>query len=359
MSEANVNSTDIQVPETMHIESNPITKDDGDEEIAVFKDEVRDSIFAKRREMLEKEVESQKPIDVAEKEEIAEDIAIPKQASDDSNKEETKSEEEKFILNVYGQQKELTKDELIKEAQKGMAATQIFQEGHRLKEEAIRTKEEALQIANAVKQNLQPVKAEQPITPQVVDKDKIKDIAKRINYGSEAEQEQGFLELLDAAEAKVRGQVQQALPPEQLINVATQQAIAAMKAEQEQEILKKEFPDILADYPISMATDMIVNQLADKYKHEGRAISRLDLFREAGTLAREKYLKPVSEPVKEVPPVQAAKIDISNDKIERKRAAPKHPVAANKIATEPPPAYGVGVSSIVNQMRKARGQPVY
>lgn len=366
MTEANVNTTPLDLPVTMKFEEAPQAVEpkpiDNDEPPPPFKDEIRDAIFAKRRALLEKEVEDQEnepsedlPEPVVAKSEPAVTIhAEPAKPAVEPSVSENKDEQEKFILNVYGQTRELTKDEVIREAQKGLAASQAWQD-------AAQMKNEAMQIAQAIK-NMQPQQAAPQNTPQkteALDKDKVRDIAKRINYGSEEEQANAIQELGATIEAKVRGQAQ-SLPPEQLINIATQQAVSVirseMKTEQEQDILKKEFADILADYPLSMATDVIANQLAQKYQQEGRQKTRIELFREAGTLARDKYLKPVQAPQ---PIAQAATVKLSDDKIERKRAAPKPPASANKVSVEPPPSYGVGVSSVVNQMRKSRGQPVY
>lgn len=360
MSEANVNTTEIEIPQVMQMDQSPppepIKSENG--EPVPFKDDARDAIFAKRRQILEDEMEAQgfspeaedpetAPVIIAKAEPKIEARVVPEvQPEPPAN-----PEQEEFLLNVYGQQRKLTKDELIREAQKGLAASQIFHEGHRMREEA-------LQIAQAVKQNLQPAqvaKENPPQATQILDDSQAREIAKRINYGSEEDQVKALQDLGASIEARVRGQ-SNSLPPEQLVNYATQHTMAAIKAETEQETLKAEFGDILKDQALSSAADVIANQLAQKYHAEGISKSRLELFREAGNTTRERYLKPA-----EATPVQAPAapiIAVNNDKLERKRAAPKHPAAANKVASEAAPAYGVGVSSIVNQMRKARGQPV-
>lgn len=352
-------TTDIEVPQTMQLESTPAPepiKSENDE-IPVFKDEVREGIFAKRRELLEREMLDQglepqgsDPVEPAAHIEAPKVKATPV-ATPVIEEPIVSPEQEKFLLNVYGETKELTKDELIREAQKGMAASQIFHEGHRMRDEA-------LQIANSVKQHLQPQAAKEnpPAPPSIIDTDNAKEIARRINYGSEEDQINAIKDLGASIEAKVRGQ-HQSLPPEQLVNIATQQTLAIIEARKEQDTLKAEFKDVLEDRYIAAAADAIANELAVKYRDQEIPKSRLELFREAGLTVRERYLRnaDTNPPENPAPPV----IVVDNkDKIERKRAAPKPPAAANKIATEPPPAYGVGVSSIVNQMRKSRGQPI-
>ena len=359
MPEANVNTTNIELPQTMNLDTvqNPEPIKQENDEIKTFDDPVREAIFAKRRGILEQEMLDQ-GLEPQGKEIEPEPAVVkteeePKPVAAKPYVKVEPTDQEKFILNVYGQQKELTKDELIREAQKGMAATQIFQEGHRMKDEA-------LQIAQSVKQHLQPAPAAKENPPQsqsIVDDNKAREIAKRINYGSEEDQGNAIKDLGAIIEARVRGQAPTALPPEQLIDYATRQAIAAIDLRTEQDTLKTEFKDILEDRYIAAAADAIANDLAVKYRNEGAPKSRIDLFREAGTIARDRYLKaaPAAPVENSAPPVMVVN---NTDKLERKRAAPKPPVAANKVAVEPPPAYGVGVSSIVNQMRKARGQPV-
>lgn len=365
--EANVNTTELEVPQTMQLDMTPTPEPIKSDEDSppVFKDEARDAIFAKRKQILTDEMTSQGlelPLTEqelkteAKQEEPVIDTKItpePVIETKPETKVETTPEQEDFILNVYGVQKKYTKDELIREAQKGAAASQVFNEGYRMKQEA-------MQIADAVKQNLQPQQAAKENPPQsapAIDDNKAREIAKRINYGSEEDQINAIKDLGASIEARVRGQAQ-SLPPEQLVNYATQQALAVIEARTEQEALRTEFSDILADRALSSAADVIANELSQKYQSEGINKSRLELFREAGKTARERYLKPVEAITPPVQPAAPPAIVVSNDKIERKRAAPKPPAAANKVAVEPPPAYGVGVASIVNQMRKARGQPI-
>lgn len=382
MPEANVNTTELEVPQTMQLDMTPTPapikpETEEGEPPPLFKDEVRESIFAKRREQLQKEMTDQglEPSIVAEpvkpvEEPVLEQKIAPEPKPEIKEKPEPEplsaktAAEEEFILNVYGKEQKYNLrnpadlERLKQSAQKGEAATQIFQEGHRMRDEA-------LQIANAVKQNLQPQQAAKENPPQlaqpILDKERAREIAKRINYGSEEDQVNAIVDLGASIESRVRGQASSALPPEQIAQFATQQAITYMKAEQEQETLKSEFADILADKALAAAADVLASERRDYYQQQGVTKSRLELFREAGTLAREKYLRPKVEesPVQPNATAQAPTVAIGNDKLERKRAAPKPPAAANKVAVEPPPQYGVGVSSIVNQMRKARGQPVF
>src|SRR5581483_11457658 len=82
------------------------------------------------------------------------------------------------------------------------------------------------------------------------------------------------------------------LTPEVLVDVATRNAINVITAQQEQDILKSEFKDIVSDPALAYATDFMANQLTQKYSALGQQKTRLELLREAGNMARERYLKP-------------------------------------------------------------------
>lgn len=363
MVEANINTTDLEVPQTMHIDSLPAPQpiEADDEAPPIFEDKVRNDIFAKRQAMLEREMEDQGLPTNKQDDVVIEPVHV---VAIEKPIEPVQSEKDDFILNVYGKEEKYDLDNpsdrerLKQEAQKGRAATQVFQEGYRMKEDGLRAMQEAQRIAELVKQNLQPQPAASTNTPHQaqLDDNLMRDVAKRINYGSEDEQAAALRDYGAIIADQIRGQTQ-VLPPDQLVDIATKNAVAVLDARAEQEILKKEFVDILSDKPLAHATDIILNDLYQNYQQQGVQKSRLELFREAGNIAREKYLRPS---IQEIPAQQPITVQAATslDKLERKRAAPKSPVAANKISSEPPPAYGVGVGSIVNQMRKARGQPV-
>lgn len=346
-----------------------------DVDVTRFNDTIRDEIAAKRREQLEKESALSAPIvaeEAAEKpaEEITETVApSAKEVSPPSQTEENATEttagspQKKYALNINGQNVEYTEAELIAQAQRGVGAENKFREAAELRRQA-----EALMFATH--QNLQPQNVVNNNTVKQdlqspISNDALRDIAKRMNYGTEEDQVNALREageLFSKSTGRAPGPT-----PEELVHIATQNALAVLDTRNEQQILAQEFPDIIADIPIAHATDLIANQLAYKYQSLGMVKTRVELLREAGTQARQKYLQNNVPPAQPNSSVQSATVNISNDKIERKRTAPQPPNAANKVASDPNAAYTVPSIQALEEMRrksfqaiaKSRGQQAY
>lgn len=238
----------------------------------------------------------------------------------------------KHKLTVNGQTLEYTTEELIQQAQLGIGARQKFDEAARLRQEAALERQRAQEIMFAGQQQAQNTQQKPSASPaqQLPDipEAELKDIAKRINYGSEEEQAAAIRDAIMLGSKM--GQPQ--FTPENIVNVATQNAINALTMQQENAIINSEFKDILSDIPLSMATEVTAMQLAQKYANLGTPKSRLDIMREAGNTVRDKYLKPIASPQTTVPSTPTVAID--NDKIERKRTAPKQPAAASKVSSD-------------------------
>lgn len=259
--------------------------------------------------------------------------------------------DKKYSIKVNGQTMECTLDELQQFAQLGVAGRQNL-------EEAARIRREAEAIAAAARQHSQPQPAANPqAQPQLPDipKAELMDIAKRLNYGSEEEQAQA---IHDAIALGARTGQPHGLTQEQLVNAATQNAIAVLSSQQEQVILASEFKDIVSDPVIAHATDLQAVQLAHKYAALGQQKTRIELLREAGQMVRSKYLRPAPS-AQEQPnnPAQAPSTPPMREKLERKRAAPQPPAAANKVAAEAPSEQKYSPASIVAAMRATRHQP--
>lgn len=345
-------STELEIPSTMHIESvegvNTPPDNQPEGEIHNPNKEIMDAIYEKRKARLLAEEATQlgeeiKVLDpVPEPEPIIDPIPIEPPVIPEAKLPE------KVSLKVEGKDIEVPMDTLITLAQKGMSADQRFQE-------AANQRQEAQRLMFAMQNTQQPTA--QP-APQPKDNfaNIIPDIAKRINYGSEEEQHKALLDYGAAIEAKFRDE-NKSLPQEQLVHVATQNAISAIKFEQDQDTISKEFPEVFKDKHLSLLAGNIAGEkkleAENHYRQTGVLKPLVDIWRESLAEVKSKYI-----PVQSAPPVQAVpKIVVENDKIERKRAAPQPLVAANKTATETPPKHGVDPSSVVARMRKARGQP--
>lgn len=345
--------TELEVPETMHIE--PEAKA---ETLADPRKEIMDQIYAKRQKQLADEMglESPEPEKIEEKPEEPEPEKEPEPAEEPKAEEkpevktEAKAEEKlpnKIPLKVNGKPLEIDTDELITLAQKGLAAEQKFQEAARMRDEA-----QKLMFQNQPQNQAQNQAQNTPNTPPagVIDDATAKELVRRINYGSEEEQAKAIRDLA----ALTANQGRQMPTPDEIVNVATRNALVQLQFQNDMATIGKEYPDIFNDEPLSMAAGIVAKNLVAKNQALGVQKPALEVWREACQQTREKYIRP--EP--QTPPVQAATILPMKEKLERKRAAPQPPAAASKVAmVNPPPE--VTPSTIVQQMRKSRGQPTY
>src|SRR5581483_295625 len=104
---------------------------------------------------------------------------------------------------------------------------------------------------------------------------------------------------------------------------------------------------------LAYATDFMANQLTQKYSALGQQKTRLELLREAGNMARERYLKPALASSQSNSSASSAPIiaDMAN-KVERKRAAPQPPNSANKVASDESQPYGIPSIQALDAARK-------
>jgi len=351
-------TTELHVPEAGLIEET--AKEQNNE--SNFKDEKREAIFAKRREQIERENASieasavEPIIDNAVEESVPETLEVvsppsePVAAKSDPTTASPPEQDlppEKFPINVNGQIVEYTIDELKQQAQLGVGAREKFNEAARMREDAQRLMFASQQHSQPLAQNNQQVQPQEVDIPEK----ELRDIAKRLNYGSEDEQVKALKEA-GILFSKTAVQPNQ-LTPEVLVDVATRNAINVITAQQEQDILKSEFKDIVSDPALAYATDFMANQLTQKYSALGQQKTRLELLREAGNMARERYLKPALASSQSNSSASSAPIiaDMAN-KVERKRAAPQPPNSANKVASDESQPYGIPSIQALDAARK-------
>lgn len=386
------NTTELHVDSGMHIESqdgviarSPINPDTENSTSAPEpfdpRKDIMASIVANRAKTFEKELEygtgltNQETIIDEDEAAAAKDaqVATTDQATADAlaaaqgkennasptNTEtsaQTTTPSKKSII-VNGQTLEFTEDELVKLAQRGLAADQRFQEAAQMRAQY----QQALQNAQGAQQNAQPTIPAAGQASPVVDEAIAREISRRITFGSEEEQTKAISELIDVA-ARTAGRATQAPPPEQLVNIATQQALATIRFENNMETIGREFKEIFEDRGLTLIAADAVNALRKKYEMLGTPKSDLDIYREAGTFVKDRYVKPSSAQAQSPSTnatIQSAQAAPMTAKLERKRVAPQPPAAANKIASEAPQQVAPTGSQIVAQMRKARHQSAY
>lgn len=296
----------------------------------------------------------------------AEAIAVA-QGQAIGNKQQTQessavSAHKKSII-VNGQTMEFTEDELVKLAQRGLSADQRFQEAAQMRQQY----QQVLQQAQG-QQNAQPTQQAAVQASPAVDEAFTREVSRRIAYGSEEEQAKAIGDLIEVA-AKTAGRANQSLPPEQLANIAAQQALQVVRFEQNMETIGREYKDVFESEDLTILAARQVNKLRQKYEMLGTPKPDMEVYREAGNYVRSTYIKDSAtqgqegsstNPTSTIQSANAA-VDANKmaSKVERKRVAPQPPAAASKIASEAPQQVFPTGSQVVAQMRKARHQQAF
>lgn len=373
--------TDIEVPSHMHITPEPAAEPPSGASEPVEGVNPRkgalDEIYANRARQIEKDNENYAKMSGAapadEPEPPVAPIAEP--APTDAppvNPPEAaaapNAAPQKVRINVEGNQIEVPMDTLITLAQKGMNADQRYQEAANMRRQA-----EEVMFSN---RQTQP-QAAPPVAPRapaasantdVLNKEDAQRIASKLNFGTEEEHADALREMSQIVAASVQGRAAPGITPDQLVNVATQRALAQLRLEQDQATIASEYGEIFTDYPLSVAAGALAGNLRQEYGRLGVQKPMLEIWREACGSIRNNYVKRSEvqqpQPVPEVKPnlpansTQAAPAT-TTERLERKRVAPQPPAAASRIASESQPQAAVSGSQIVAQMRKQRGQPNY
>lgn len=317
-------------------------------------------IVAKRQEQLKEEIEQHILAPVAEPIETPEPAPSPPDAGPpppgqiaaQAPQEEAPDDEPKYKINVNGREQEVSLDDLKTLAQKSSAAQEAWQDAHRLRQQAQQMMFGPPQ-AQPVQQAPQNTPANQVIPDEVIDK-----FARDMNYGSPEEQRKATRDLIDGVLSNTG---RQNMPtPQDMVQAATRNALAVLAQQQAVERVGQEFSDIFQDTDLTqLAMNAMQRSVQDQQARyqaglEVKPKTNYDMMRESCQYVREKFSKaPPSNSVQAVP--------VSSEKLERKRAAPSQPAAANKVATEQPKkqTWEKSPKEIFADIKKARHQQFY
>lgn len=367
-------ATDIEVQKVVDLTSDPGAEVPANaEEKVSARDAMMADLYAKRAEQVAQEtgLSLQEPAyenEGGDPEQPAEPEPKPKPESpnpadaptDTPASDDPAKEPESHKLVVNGKSIEV-KEDLLKLAQRGLAADEKFRQAAKMREDA-QAMLYALQQAQPQSAQPQHSAPEQP-QPIITD-DAAKAIVRGLNYGSEEEQVKAVSDLLSQA-AQAKGQVQPNFTPEQIVQAATQNAIVQLDFRTNLERVAGEYQDIFADNMLSKFAGMQASELRQQYAAEGRQVPEIAIYREACAAVREKFVTPktpgeIKEPPSDAKPsVQSASVSSMKEKLERKRAAPQPPLAVNRVASEQPKSQFPTGSDIVARMRQARGQAAF
>lgn len=275
----------------------------------------------------------------------------------------------KYKIKVNGREMDVSLEEMKSLAQKSAAAQEAWQQANQMRQQA-----QQMMFQQPPQQNYTQQPSAQGVQPSIPQQNKsnVSDemadkFARDMNYGSAEEQRKAIRELVDNVVAST-GRSQPT--PNELVQGAAQQALAAVRHEQAVSMVGKEYEDVFkdADFTQLAMTQLqrIVQDQQARYQ-AGLPVqprSGYEVMREACQYVRDKFVKPLAPPQQDTAPqttVQAAVVAPMQERLERKRAAPQQPQAANKVATEAPrkQKWEKSPKEIFAEIQKARHQAAY
>lgn len=208
----------------------------------------------------------------------------------------------------------------------------------------------AMHQANAVPQPPQPQPA--PAKPSL-DAEAIREAYRKIQFGSE---EEGTAALHDILTRAATSQPQ--IDPAQIAAQATQNAMQQLELQHNLRIIGEEFPEIFKSNALARAAALELTDIRARDAMRGVMRPNLELYREACASIRGAF--PDNAQPRPGATTTASQAGVvahpMGDRVERKRAAPRNPVAVSRAASAAPTTRAPSGSEIVARMRQARGQ---
>lgn len=197
-----------------------------------------------------------------------------------------------------------------------------------------------------------------PATP-TLDDETARSLVRRITYGDEAEGGKALQEAINLALAQ--RPPQPAIDPNRVVQVAVQQATQQIELRNNLNTIGQEYPEIFNDPTLSQLAALKLHEIRQRDTALRVQKPDLELYREACNMVRgaiaPREPQPQSGAERAPTATQAAPApQPMAERLERKRAAPRNPSAVDRrapAAETPRPPTG---SEIVDAMRKARGQ---
>lgn len=199
-----------------------------------------------------------------------------------------------------------------------------------------------------------PAPASEPPKPQpLLTEEEARQFAKKMQYGDEAETAQTIRELAETIAQRQPRAPQ--IDPQQVISAAVQQAEQQRVLNRNLEIIGTEYPDIFSNNTLTQLAVLKLGEVRARNQALNVAQPDLDAYREACSMVRTALGgQPQPQPGAQVPTAPQAASQPS--RLDRKRAAPSVPQAADRrpgaAVTQRYPSY----SEVVDSYRKARGQ---
>jgi len=295
-------------------------------------------------------IDENEPLPESDNSEQEEEDKEQTEEPSDEPVEETKPVEEKFTIKVNGQEKQVSKDELIRMAQMSDSATQKFQE-------AATMKAHAETLARLKQQEAEKATPEKKAEPEI-DDEELNKLVHDIQFGEGDKAKNALKKVLATRNTPQPQQIDEMAIARQAAEQATHQVQKQVAFDNLLKDLGQEFPDVFNDRNTTYLAAQYVHEMRAADAQSGNQRSDQDLFREACKAVQDWSKSRLSEADSSKP---KAKPKVSTKKVEAKRQSTDvvKPSTTNTASigedTPPPPTK----SEIVNMMRKKRGQFTY
>lgn len=210
-------------------------------------------------------------------------------------------------------------------------------------------------VAQAALSRYQPEPVASAPAQPIVDPERVRDVAKRLQYGNEDEAAAALTQFVTDVVSRVpQGP---AIDPNAIIQRATQaavqQATQQAQLQRDTETIRQEFADIFENEQRTLLARMNVEAIRARNAAQGRYQPDIEIYREAGNMVRGAMGRPRPGNDAPSPAIQAAP---RTEVLERKRSAPRMTQAIDRRAPSPEPQRPPSGSEIVERMRAQRGQ---
>jgi hypothetical protein len=350
--------TDLELPETMHIEGDPPeAHEETGERQKTPREITMEAIAAKaetrrQAEMAQAAIYDQDAIEAGltfESHEQAEEPVEPdeRRAAPSQVEQNTQAPAPQTVqhpqtrtITLDGRQFEVTDAQFTELAQLGMVANVALH-----------------QYQYAPQQVVQPQPVQRQQAQPLIDPERIRETVKSLQYGGEEAAGEALTKLV--SDVVSRMPAQQYIDPNAIVHQAANVARYQAQLAADTQTIRAEFPDVFSDPQRTMLAKLNVDAIRARNVATGRQQSDLDIYREAGDAVYSAIgrSRPGVQAANQ-PATQAATMAVQHrqDVIERKRAAPRATQVIDRRAPAPVTPARITGSELVDRMRLARGQ---
>jgi hypothetical protein len=196
-----------------------------------------------------------------------------------------------------------------------------------------------------------------PVPYPVVDRHRVEDTVEKMQYGDKATATEALHSLIADVVRSVPSAPQ--IDQDAIVRAAVHRAQEESKLAADRAVIQQEYSEVFADPQRTLLAKLNVDAIRQRNAREGRYQDDLDIYREAGNAVLDALGRPrPGSQTDQSSAIQAASVNVQprQDVIERKRAAPRTTQVIDRRAVAPETPRPPTGSEIVERMRQSRGQ---